>query len=101
MQLDLWSRQRAGRGARVAVVRQRDAGLEQHAATAGEHRAVGEAGPVGGVADGWRPLRRGQGRPRQAEAGHGEVRRAPSPPGGMHYFTLTTWRIMPSVLVST
>ena len=89
------------RGPIVAVVRQREAGLEEDVTASREHRAVGEAWPVRRVAYRWLLSSRGR-RPHEAEAGEGgESARSPRSPDGVHYFTPTTWRIMPSVLVST
>ena len=51
VQLHLRPRQRAYRRSIVAVVRQRETGLEEDVAAPREHRAVGEAWPVGRVAD--------------------------------------------------
>ena len=102
MQLHLRPRQRADRGPIVAVVRQRETGLDEDVTAPREHRAVGEAWPVRRVADGWRLLRGRGRRPHEAEAGEGgESARSPRSPYGVHYFTPTTCRIMPSVFVST
>jgi hypothetical protein len=97
VELHLRPRQRAHRGPIAAVVGQRDAGLEEDVTAPREHRAVGEAWPVGGVADRRRLLSGRVRRPHQAEAGEG----GEPAPGGAHHFTPTTWRIMPSLLVST